>query len=143
MFCNSFRRQFVKLVETRICKPDFRKECQHLLATSTKGRQTSGLSEVASEHKCKITSKATLLLMEAQCFFRCERFPHVRTSTGLWIKFRTIAWIWRNLQIALVSAFWGKGRFPEKNCCSFGFCPNFLPSLNNLYTFFWTPKTSI
>ena len=69
MFCNSFRRQFVKLVETRICKPDFRKECQHLLATSTKGRQTSGVSEVALEQKCKITSKATLLLMEAQCFF--------------------------------------------------------------------------
>ena len=69
MFCNSFRRQFVKLVETRICKPDFRKECQHLLATSTKGRQTSGVSEVALEQKCKITSKATLVLMEAQCFF--------------------------------------------------------------------------
>ena len=40
-----------------------------------------------------------------------------------------------------------KGRHPEKSWCSFGFCPNYLPppspNFDNLYNFFWTPKTSI
>ena len=38
--------------------------------------------------------------------------------------------------------------FTKKSCCSFGFCPNYLPAhpplnLDNLYHFFWKPKTPI
>ena len=36
---------------------------------------------------------------------------------------------------------------PRKNCCSFGFFPNYPPPhspyLDKLYNFFWMPKTSI
>ena len=40
-------------------------------------------------------------------------------------------------------SYLGKGS-REKSWCSFGFCPNYLPpTLDNLYNFFWTPKTSI
>ena len=42
-----------------------------------------------------------------------------------------------------------KGRSHEKTLLVFGFCPNYIsphlppPNLDNLYNFFWTPKTSI
>ena len=70
---------------------------------------------------------------------------HCIRLTGRYWCFQLLFMVWkpRHLFFCWVTD-WLTDGFTRKNCCSFGFCPNYIPLIwTTCTTFFLTPKTSI